>query len=76
MINTTEEVRMIRNRKMVSAAGSKQGQRPGVKEQGKLIFIEMRLVHIEHSCWEFLLIGFNLSQFQILEFKKKKVSMF
>ena len=29
------------NRKMVSAAGSKQGQMPGVKEQGKL-FNEIR----------------------------------
>ena len=34
-MNITEEVRMIRNRKMVSAAGSKQGQRPGVEKQGK-----------------------------------------
>ena len=42
MMNTTEEVRMIRNRKMVSAAGSKQGQSRGQESMNKAnYFIEM-----------------------------------
>ena len=61
---------------MVSAAGSKQGQRPGVKEHGKLFHYLDEKVQIENSCWEFLRIGFNLSQFLFLEFKKKKVGTF
>ena len=75
MINTSEEV-SDKEYEDGECSRFKANKVRGQESRNKANYFIIEKVQNENSCWEFLRIGFNLSQFQFLEFKKKKVSTF